>query len=125
MDMHEMEQLLKSIRYKAPENFTSGVMQKIHSCSESRKRAELCYRTGISLIAAGLIVLFLNLTPLMDFLIEHGNAQIDFSRYKVDPYRTAGSIEYFTLKADSFLLKPFQYISNQVNKEDLQYDKSD
>jgi len=123
MDMHELEELLHQPQYKAPEGFTHQVMKKIYTHQKNRQAAERFYKAGVSLIAASLITLFINMTPIMDILIEKGTNQMKFPSEVVNPYRAAGSIEYITLKIDSIMLKPFELLTEQFVKEDLSYDE--
>ena len=51
MNMSDLEKLLNGVQYKAPENFTAGVMEKVDSCprnSGSRFASNPYYRTGLS-----------------------------------------------------------------------------
>ena len=121
MNMSDLEKLLNGVQYKAPENFTAGVMEKVDSCprnSGSRFASKPYYRTGLSLIAASLITLCLNLTPWMDYLMRDAENPIRFREETVDYSRAASSIEYITLKIDSILNKPFRFLTDQLNKEE-------
>jgi hypothetical protein len=120
MNMSDIDKLLDSVQYKAPESFTNDVMKRVQSCGPGRQPASnRYYRAGLSLIAASLITLFLNLTPWMDHLIQDAEGKFRFEGQTVDYSRTASSIEYFTLKVDSILYKPLRLITNQLNKEDF------
>jgi hypothetical protein len=124
MNMSDIDRLLDSTQYKAPENFTEHVMMRIQAGESPSKQAAAnrYYRAGLSLIAASLIALFLNLTPWMDHFIHDTGGKLRSFGQIMDYNRTASTIEYFTLKADSILYKPLRILTNQLNKEDSSYE---
>jgi len=118
MDKYDLDSLLGQTQYKAPASFTDEVMKKIYLQQNSSQRTERHFSAGLSLIAAGLITLFINITPLMDVLINKETYQKKLPGEIVNSSRTAGTIEYITLKIDSALQKPFEFLMDQVIKED-------
>lgn len=124
MNISDIDKLLKSTQYKAPENFTHNVMQKTYCYKADKKPyANKYYRgAGLSLIAASLITLLLNTTPLMDQLIRGRSNALRFSENTVNYTRTANSIEYITLKIDSVIYKPYHFLADQLIKEESQYE---
>lgn len=119
MNMSDIDKLLESTQYKAPEGFTHNVMQKIYYNAERKTAVNRYYRrAGLSLIAASLVTLFLNMTPLMDQLIQARTNTLRFSESTVNYTRTANSIEYITLKIESVAFKPYRFLAEQLNKED-------
>ena len=103
MNTSDLDQLLDSVQYEAPEDFTGQVMQKIETAGNRRpSAANRYYRTGINLIAASLITLCLSLTPWMDVLMRNTENRIRFGG-TADYSRAAGSIESIIRKIDSLL----------------------
>ena len=117
MNMSDLDSLLNSKQIKAPENFTSSVMCKV-ATSKVSPIPNRGYSAGLSLIAASLITLFFNLTPIMNYLIKD-TANINlYHKDTIKFEHFSDSIDYFTLKINYIISKPFNYLTETLNKEE-------
>lgn len=124
MNMSDFDNLLNSQQLKAPENFTSGVMYKVKTYkAKVSPFPNRGYSAGLSLIAASLITLFINLTPIMNYLIND-TANINlYQRETISLEHLTDSIEYFTQRMDYIINKPFSYLKETLNKEESPYEQ--
>jgi hypothetical protein len=122
MNMYDIDKLLESTQYKAPEDFTHKVMQKLYwvKSNEISSANRYCRGVGLILIAASLITLLLNITPLMDQLILGTEHELSFSKNTLNYTRTASSLEYITLKIESAIYEPYRLLTDQLIKEESQ-----
>ncbi|HZK35013.1 MAG TPA: hypothetical protein VFD33_06870 [Bacillota bacterium] len=106
-------------QYDAPEGFTDGVMKKIQASQPAKpNKNRNMYRSGMILIAASLIALFIGLTPVMDIFEDNVYSDISVQRDS-GMGSVSENIRNMTAKISYLLNRPVDLISQAINKEDL------
>lgn len=117
MNMYEIEGL--PIRqFDAPEAFTQEVMKKVRAIEPKESSSSRnMRRTGLILIAASLITLFIGLTPIMDML-ENTISKADITGRHSSLTIIAENTDSLTEKISNLLSRPVDFISHAINKEE-------
>jgi|GEM_PF-6787168 len=119
MNMRDLDKLLDAkLSLKAPPDFTKQLMVKIQSMEPQPSPVRRIYvQWAVSCLAAALILLLINLSPLADLL------QNSFTRWEprgngfISLEHVPEAIDTFTLKANSFFMKPFHSLANVFRKD--------
>lgn len=125
MDIHSLNSVLQNYpNVKAPEGFTEEVMRKIYLSENQRNPApstsiRIRYRQwGLSCLAAGLLILLLNLSPYSGFLNpppSHGQHQ---ESHILSPNSLSQPLNNFTTKASRLFTESLDNLKTLFIKED-------
>lgn len=119
MKLSDLEQLLDSRPIeKAPQDFTANVMSAIRSVEIKKTPSpHKNYQMGMRLLAAGLIALLINFSPLINTILEE-TGQYRQHHETLQFEQVSETIDYYTLKASNLLVKPYRFITASINKEE-------
>ncbi len=119
MKLSDLDKLLDNQGMKsAPPDFTANVMKAVRGL-EIQKNVPLYHnKVGLRLIAAALITLLINFSPLLHRVTRLTQANVSNDLHWFYMENIPETIDYYTLKVSNLLTRPLHLLDQSLNKEE-------